>query len=93
MRIEEICNEKNISYKQLAEKANMLPEAISRLAAGKTNPTLSTLSSIAKALDVHITELFDRKEPISILVKYGDQVHEISSHDMVTLIEIKNSTK
>lgn len=61
MRIEEICKEKNITYKQLAEKANMLPEAISRLAAGKTNPTLSTLSAIASALGVQVVDLFERE--------------------------------
>lgn len=50
---------KGVSPSVLAERAGMAQPSISRFLAGKIqNPTLSTLSSIADALDVPLRNLF-----------------------------------
>jgi transcriptional regulator with XRE-family HTH domain len=49
---------KGLSQQDLAAKCNFEKSNMSRLEAGKVNPTLSTLEKVAKALDVSIVELF-----------------------------------
>ena len=58
-RIQEIRDIKNISQQDLAAKCNFEKSNMSRLEAGKVNPTLSTLEKISNALEVNITELFN----------------------------------
>lgn len=57
MRVKEICHEKGITLKQLAEKMGIPPESLSRAISDKGNPTLSTMRNIAEALGVPIAEL------------------------------------
>ena len=56
--IQKIRESKGISQQELAAKCNFEKSNMSRLEAGRVNPTLSTLEKIAKALDVSLTELF-----------------------------------
>lgn len=58
-RIQEIRIEKNISQQDLAARCNFEKSNMSRLEAGRANATLSTLETVAKALDVNIIELFN----------------------------------
>lgn len=57
-RIQEIRIEKNISQQDLAAKCNFEKSNMSRLESGGANATLSTLETVAKALDVEAIELF-----------------------------------
>ena len=57
-RIREIRNRKKMTQENLAEGCNCEKANISRIESGQTNLTLRSLYKIAKALDVHITELF-----------------------------------
>ena len=58
-RIQEIRDKKKISQQDLAAKCNFEKSNMSRLEAGKVNPTLSTLEKISNALEVNITDLFN----------------------------------
>ena len=49
----------NLSQSQLAFEAGLPLMQISRIERGVTNPSISTLSAIAKALDVPLKILFD----------------------------------
>ena len=49
---------KGISQQDLAAKCNFEKSNMSRLEAGRVNPTLSTLGKVAIALDVTLAELF-----------------------------------
>lgn len=57
-RIQEIRIEKNISQQDLAAKCNFEKSNMSRLEAGRSNATLSTLEVVSKALEVDVIELF-----------------------------------
>lgn len=53
---------KDISQKELARLCGKPVSIISKIEKGKTNPTLSTLNEVAKALNVNIKTLFKRIE-------------------------------
>ena len=59
-KVKELCRTKGITIKELAEKMDIAPESLSRAING--NPQLSTIRKIAEALDVPITDMFDRNE-------------------------------
>lgn len=50
---------KGISQQVLAAKCNFEKSNMSRLEAGRVNPTLSTLEKVANALDITLSELFN----------------------------------
>mgnify|MGYP006288169645 CR=1 FL=1 len=55
-KISMIRKNKNISQRELAQKANLSQSFISHLEHGKRNPTLNTLQSIAHALDIPLNK-------------------------------------
>ena len=82
-KVKELCREKGITIKQLAEKMQIAPESLSRAING--NPQLSTIRKIADALGVSITDLFDHSEDelLAIVVCAG------STHTATTKAELK----
>lgn len=73
-RVKELCRQRGIQLKELARKIGVAPESLSRAING--NPQLSTISSIAKNLDVSIAELFSEKKslPLNGIITYQDKV-------------------
>lgn len=57
-KIQKLRESKGLSQQDLAAKCNFEKSNMSRLEAGRVNPTLSTLEKVAKALDVTLVELF-----------------------------------
>ncbi len=49
----------NLSQSQLAFEASLPLMQISRIERGVINPSISTLSAVAKALDIPLKDLFD----------------------------------
>ena len=70
-KVKELCAERGMTIKQLAEKMKIAPESLSRAING--NPQLSTIRKIAEALDVSVTDLFDCNEDelLAIVVYAG----------------------
>lgn len=95
-RVKELCRQRGIQLKELAQKIGVAPESLSRAING--NPQLSTISSIAKNLDVSIAELFSEKKslPLNGIIVYQDKVfvaqnlHELKM--IVTEIEKINAS-
>ncbi len=78
-RILELCKEAGINQTELADKIGLSRVGLSKAING--NPTISTLEKIADALDVPVTELFEKSNTGDIVgfVKVGDTVHEVKS--------------
>lgn len=89
LRIKEICAEKGISIKDLAEKMNIKAPTLSTQING--NPTLETLYKIADALEVHITELFEPPTNIKVNVEFEGESIRITEKDIVELIKQKRN--
>lgn len=53
---------KKLSTEKLANIAELELVQISRIELGKTNPKLSTIFALAKALEIHPSELFKTQE-------------------------------
>ncbi len=60
-RIRKLRTKKGLSLSELAYMCDFEKASLSRIELGKTNTTVLTLCKISKALDVHITELFEDK--------------------------------
>ena len=58
-RIKEICSQKGITQKELAEKLGITDISLNKSLRGKY-PQLQTLERIAVALNVSVSELFDQ---------------------------------
>ena len=56
-RIRELRESKGISQQNLAAICNFEKANLSRIEAGRTNPTVSTLYKISQAMDISLTEL------------------------------------
>ena len=56
LRVKELCKERNIQLKDLADKLGITPVSLTQSLNG--NPTLSRLTEIAKILDVEVADLF-----------------------------------
>ena len=58
-RIRGLRESKGVSQQNLAAICNFEKANLSRIEAGRTNPTISTLFKISQALDITISELVD----------------------------------
>lgn len=91
-RVKELCRQRGIQLKELAQKIGVAPESLSRAING--NPQLSTIASIAKNLDVSIAELFSEKKslPLNGIIAYQDKVFVAQNlHELKMIVaEIEN---
>lgn len=75
-RIKEICKERNLTQKELAEKIGISAVGLAKALAGNT--TVGTLDKIASALGVSLAELFEapKADGTSITCPYcGKPIH------------------
>ena len=67
---------KNLSQKEVVLAAGMDTAQYSRIENGKTDPSVSTLEKIAKALGVSLSELFINKEDLKEIHSYDKTAME-----------------
>ncbi|WP_418409335.1 helix-turn-helix domain-containing protein [Alistipes sp.] len=76
-RIKEICRDKGITQKELAEKIGITAVGLAKAIAGNT--TIGTLEKVADALGVDIVELFAEKEDFVAFVRDRGQIYVFDS--------------
>jgi DNA-binding XRE family transcriptional regulator len=59
-RIRVLRTEKKLSQEKAAEQAGLSPQHLVDIEHGRTNPTVTSLVGIARALGVKIRDIFDR---------------------------------
>ena len=90
LRIKEICKEKQITMKEIAEKLGINPITLSQSLNG--NPTLSRLQEVADILGVCVPELFEASGPVPKEVHgciyVNGEAHLVSSKDdLIALVK------
>jgi len=79
--VKDICKEKGISLKILAEKMGITPSALSQNL-NNPNPNIQTLERIARALRVNLSELFDKdNRVINGFVEINDSIYSITNKE------------
>lgn len=78
LRIREVREQKGMSLRQLAQKANVSPGLISQVERGLTQPSLDTLRQVAKALEVPLFSLLEASEE-DVAVVRADRRMMVSS--------------
>ena len=70
--IKNLCKLKNITQRQLAEKIGVTDNSLS-MTLGKNNPQLSTLTNIAEALGVSVSQLLASPDELELLTGQGQE--------------------
>lgn len=78
-RIKELCKEKGLLFKDLAKKIGITDIGLRQSLQG--NPTVGTLEKIASALDVEITELFEKRGDFIAFVSTGGDTRRFDRPD------------
>jgi transcriptional regulator with XRE-family HTH domain len=96
LRVRSICKMRGITLKELAERMEVSPEAVTRMLSENGNPTLTTLENIAKALKVEVYELFDTFNADMLVHGYlevNDRIHRINNFSDLQEIYFKLSSR
>ena len=86
--IKRIRTAKKLSQKEVISVANLDSAQYSRIENGKTDPTVTTLEKIAKALGVPLSDLFASTEELKEINSYDKSIME-----KVTLLESLNDNE
>lgn len=78
-RIKELCKEKGLLFKELAERLGITDVGLRQ--ALKGNPTVSTLERIATALDVEVVDLFAVREDFIAFVRQNGKTYTFTDFD------------
>jgi transcriptional regulator with XRE-family HTH domain len=62
-RLKELRQQAGLSLRELARQADVSPSLVSQIENGKSRPSVSTLYTFARLLNVPVDELFDAEEP------------------------------
>ncbi|MGI6048871.1 MAG: helix-turn-helix domain-containing protein [Petrimonas sp.] len=81
LRVKDICKEKGIMLKDLADKINITEVGLSKSLNG--NPSIGRLKEIADALEVEIIELFAPKEPIYGVIVLDEVTYRIETFEQL----------
>ncbi len=73
-KLRAIRDERNLSQRELAQKAGISPNAVSLIERDENSPSVATLQNLAAALNVRMSYFFEEEEPQEVLhVKAGSR--------------------
>ena len=75
LRIKELLREANMTQAELAESVGIARPNMSNIVTGKSNPSISTLESIAGALGVEVADLFRPQEAFLAIIQVDGETH------------------
>lgn len=93
-RIQEIRKQRKLSQEQVAEKAGISSNYLSRIECGKENPTFDMLVKLSEALTADMREMFDfghtvsKKELKEAIQKFSQKADEDTLRTIVKIIKI-----
>lgn len=90
LRLREILKERAMTLKAFSDFSGISQPNLSNYINGNVSPTLEMLTRIAECLNISVTELIEEADTIELYVRYMGNMYNISSKDIINLIESKN---
>jgi transcriptional regulator with XRE-family HTH domain len=81
-RLRDLRRERNLSQRDLAERAGLSPNAISLIERGEISPSVATLQRLAGALSVRMSYFFDSDDEMHLVYSRAERRPEIASRDV-----------
>ena len=79
--ISDLCKMKGMTLQMVADKMSVSRQSLANTLS-KGNPTIETLSKIADALGVAVTDLFEKStDEVVGAIRIGDSTHVVNSKD------------
>lgn len=81
-RIREVRLERGITLRGLARAVGVSPSLVSQIETGKSQPSVSTLYAITKALDISVEDVFDIEDGVAV-PEPGNALNDVDTVDEV----------
>lgn len=91
-RIKELCEERGITQKELAEKLGITDISLNKTLRGEY-PQLQTLEKIARQLDVEVWQLFTRSQSSDFTALVKDGANYYHANSLIELEEVVKEIK
>ena len=89
LRFSEILKTRLMTLSAFSELSGISQPNLSNYINGNVSPTLEMLTRIAEALNIPISELFEESDSIELYVRYNGNMYNITSKDIINIIESK----
>ena len=81
-KLRDVREERGFSQRELAQRAGISTNAVSLIERDENSPSVSTLQSLAMALNIKMSYFFNDDEPVQIMLSKSNGRPTISSHGM-----------
>lgn len=81
-KLRDVREERGFSQRELAQRAGISTNAVSLIERDENSPSVSTLQSLAMALNIKMSYFFNDEEPVQIMLSKSNGRPAISSHGM-----------
>jgi transcriptional regulator with XRE-family HTH domain len=81
-RLRDLRRERNLSQRDLAERAGLSPNAISLIERDEISPSVATMQRLAGALNVRMSYFFDSHDEMHVVYSRAERRPEIASKDV-----------
>ena len=78
-----------MTLKTFSELSGISQPNLSNYINGNVSPTLDMLTRISESLNIRLSELFEESDSLELYVKYKGTMYNITSHDIVNIIQFK----
>lgn len=93
LRLREILKQRSMTLKAFSEISGISQPNLSNYINGNVSPTLDTLSRIAATLAIPVTDLIEEPNSIELYVRYNGNMYNITSNDIINLVEGKKKNE
>ncbi|MDF2235394.1 helix-turn-helix transcriptional regulator [Albimonas sp. CAU 1670] len=88
LRVRDIRRAAGITQEELAAAAGITQSMVSHIERGRDRPGLETLELMAKALNVSVSDLFERPEDARLPFEILDVARTLSEEDQAALLQL-----
>lgn len=91
LRLRELLKDRSMTLKAFSELSGISQPNLSNYINGNVSPSLDMLTRISESLDIPLTELFEESESLELYVRYKGNMYNLTSKDIINLLESKSN--